>query len=115
MIGFWRKKGRRAKKVLLPPYGRVGSADHLVETTLQKPANYARMLASRAPRSKKLRVLGPAEAPIFMIRGRVRFRLLIKAERGVDIQAFIKAWLDPLPKPKGGLKLTIDIDPHSFM
>ncbi len=111
---FLRQEGEAREKGALPPYGRLAAIIVSSNETSQA-ANYARMLAGRAPRSSKLRVLGPAEAPIFMIRGRARFRLLIKAQRDVDIQAYIKQWLEPLPRPKGSLKLTIDIDPHSFM
>ena len=111
---FLLQEGEAREKGLLPPYGRLASIIVSSKQT-SEAANYARMLAGRAPRSSKLRVLGPAEAPIFMIRGRARFRLLIKAQREVDIQAYVKQWLEPLPRPTGSLKLTIDIDPHSFM
>ena len=111
---FLREEGEARQKGGLPPYGRL-AALIISSNNTTEAAGYARMLARSAPRSQKLRVLGPAEAPVFMIRGRARFRLLVKAERSVDIQAYIKAWLDPLPKPKGQMKLTIDIDPHSFM
>ncbi|MCF6198151.1 MAG: primosomal protein N' [Hyphomicrobiaceae bacterium] len=111
---FLKEEGEARQKGALPPYGRL-AALIISSNNSAEAAGYARILAQGAPRSAKLRVLGPAEAPIFMIRGRARFRLLIKAQREVDIQAFIKAWLAPLPKPKGQLKLTIDIDPHSFM
>ncbi len=111
---FLQQEGEAREKGALPPYGRL-AAIIVSSNQTSEAANYARMLAVSAPRSSKLRVLGPAEAPIFMIRGRARFRLLIKAQREVDIQAYIKQWLDPLPRPKGSLKLTIDIDPHSFM
>ena len=111
---FLKSEGEARKKGGLPPYGRL-AAIIISSNHTSQAASYARMIAQRAPRSSKLRVLGPAEAPIFMIRGRARYRLLIKAARDVDIQAYIRQWLDPLPRPKGGLRLTIDIDPHSFM
>ena len=111
---FLIQEGEARQKGALPPYGRL-AAIIVSSTQASEAASYARMLAGRAPLSSKLRVLGPAEAPLFIIRGRARFRLLLKAEREVDIQAYIKQWLDPLPRPKGSLKLTIDIDPHSFM
>ncbi|MCP4932682.1 MAG: primosomal protein N' [bacterium] len=111
---FLQQEGEAREKGALPPYGRL-AAIIVSSNQTSEAANYARMLAGRAPRSSKLRVLGPAEAPIFMIRGRARFRLLIKAEREVDMQAYVKQWLAPLPHPKSSLKLTIDIDPHSFM
>jgi primosomal protein N' (replication factor Y) len=60
-------------------------------------------------------VLGPAEAPLAVIRGRFRFRLLVKAAREADLQAYLRLWLSEAPKPKGDVRLTIDIDPYSFL
>ena len=60
-------------------------------------------------------VLGPAEAPLALIRGRHRFRLLVKTERSVDIQAYLRDWLARGPKPRGNLRVTVDVDPQSFL
>ena len=73
------------------------------------------MLATPAPRAGKIRVLGPAEAPLSVVRGRYRVRLLVKAAREADIQAYLRQWLDAVPPPKGSLRLTVDIDPYNFM
>ena len=98
----------------LPPFGRLAA---LIVTSkdASKAALFARELARCAPPSKLMRVLGPAEAPIFIIRKRARFRLLLKARRRADIQAYIRQWLSSAPKPRGDIRLTIDIDPHSFL
>jgi primosomal protein N' (replication factor Y) len=61
-----------------------------------------------------LSLLGPAEAPIAVIRGRHRFRLLVRAPRSSDLQGFLRAWLAAAPKAKGTLKLEVDVDPQSF-
>ena len=60
-------------------------------------------------------MLGPAEAPIAVVRGRHRWRLLVKAPRELDLQAYLRAWLATLPKPPSDLRLTVDIDPYSFL
>ena len=60
-------------------------------------------------------MLGPAEAPLAVIRGRHRWRLLVKAPREIDVQAYLRAWLSELPPLKGDLRLTVDIDPYSFL
>jgi primosomal protein N' (replication factor Y) len=60
-------------------------------------------------------VLGPAEAPLALIRGRYRFRLLIKTEREIDLQGYLRAWLARAPKPRGSVRAEIDIDPQSFL
>ena len=56
-----------------------------------------------------------ADAPLSLVRGRHRLRLLIKAPRGYDLSAYVREWLTEGPKPKGSLKLDIDIDPQSFL
>jgi primosomal protein N' (replication factor Y) len=60
-------------------------------------------------------VLGPAEAPLAVIRGRHRFRLLMKAAREANLQAYLRLWLGQVPKAKGDLRLSVDIDPYSFL
>ncbi len=66
------------------------------------------------PKDDDVRVLGPAEAPI-AVRGRHRFRLLVKAPRGFDLSAYLRAWLSQAPKPKGNVRLEVDVDPMSFL
>ena len=60
-------------------------------------------------------MLGPAEAPIAMVRGRHRLRLLVKSPRGFDLSAYLRDWLADAPAAKGCLKLEVDIDPQSFL
>ena len=43
-------------------------------------------------------VLGPAEAPLALMRGRHRFRLLVKTERAIDLQAYLQDLDRPLPE-----------------
>ena len=70
---------------------------------------------SPAPPAAKIQVLGPAEAPLSVIRGRYRFRLLVKASREADLQAYLRLWLSLVPKARGDVRLTVDIDPYSFL
>jgi primosomal protein N' (replication factor Y) (superfamily II helicase) len=51
---------------------------------------------------------------LHLVRGLYRWRFLIKARREVNIQLFILAWLDAI-KPKGSLRINVDIDPYSFL
>jgi primosomal protein N' (replication factor Y) (superfamily II helicase) len=60
-------------------------------------------------------LLGPAEAPIALIRGRYRFRLLIRGPRDNDLQGFIRSMLANAPKETGGIRTGVDIDPVSFL
>jgi primosomal protein N' (replication factor Y) len=60
-------------------------------------------------------VLGHAEEPLSIIRGRHRFRLLVQAPRNADLQGFLRAWLAAAPPPRAGIRIQVDIDPQSFL
>jgi len=111
---FYEREIAARRDAGLPPFGRLasllvsGSAREAVET-------YARAIALAAPAAAKIQVLGPAEAPLSVIRGRHRYRLLVKAAREADLQAYLRLWLGQVPKPKGDVRLTVDVDPYSFL
>ena len=81
--------------------------------TLDRPHRLG-FLAAASPLDEKVRVLGPAEAPLAFVRGRYRFRLLIKSPRQFDLSHYMRGWLANAPKTRGSLKLEVDIDPQSF-
>src|SRR6202167_1940684 len=97
-----------------PPFGRLAS---IVVSGPDKhdTESHARALARAAPSHDEVRILGPAEAPLALVRGRHRFRLLIKAPRNFDLSAYLRQWLATGPKKHGSIKLDIDIDPQSFL
>jgi primosomal protein N' (replication factor Y) len=96
-----------------PPFGRLAA---LIVSAADKHAAeaFGRALVAHAPTDEAVRVLGPAEAPIAVVRGRYRFRLLLKSARAFDLSGYVRSWLDAAPKPKGNLQLEVDIDPMSF-
>jgi len=97
-----------------PPFGRLTAL--IVSASSMPQANgYARVLASYAPKASKIRVLGPAEAPLSVIRGRHRVRLLVKAAKQADMQGYLRQWLAAAPRPKGSVRLMIDVDPYNFL
>jgi primosomal protein N' (replication factor Y) (superfamily II helicase) len=97
-----------------PPFGRLASLVVSGEDRHDAQA-FARVFARAAPPQETVRVLGPADAPLALVRGRHRLRLLVKAPRGFDLSAYLRAWLACAPKPKGSIKLDIDVDPQSFL
>ena len=111
---FLAREIRQRQSAQLPPFGRLAA---LVVSARDKELTqlFARDVAHRAPPAARIEVLGPAEAPLAVIRGRHRWRLLVKAPRELDLQAYLRAWLDALPKPPADLRLTVDIDPYSFL
>jgi primosomal protein N' (replication factor Y) len=99
---------------MLPPFGRLAA---LIVAARQKEIAeaYAREVVRRAPPTERIEVLGPAEAPLAVVRGRHRWRLLLKAPREVDVQDYVRQWLAQLPAVKGDVQLTVDIDPYNFL
>ena len=111
---FYAEERAERLRTGLPPFGRLAAL--IVSGEPNAGADtYARTLAQHAPPAEAIDVLGPAEAPIAMIRGRKRYRLLVKATRTADIQGYISRWLDDAPPPRGGVRVAIDIDPQTFM
>jgi primosomal protein N' (replication factor Y) len=74
----------------------------------------ARSLARVAPSGPGIHVLGPAPAPMAMLRGRHRRRFLLKCRRDIAPQHLIREWLSKVKLP-GTVRLQIDIDPYSFL
>ena len=97
-----------------PPFGRLAS---LVVSgpDRHEAQSFARALARAAPPLEDVRVLGPADAPLALVRGRHRLRLLVKAPRTFDLSAYLREWLSQAPKRHGSIKLEIDVDPQSFL
>jgi primosomal protein N' (replication factor Y) len=102
------------EKTHYPPFGRLASI--VVSGPDKHEAEaHARAMARAAPKAEEVRVFGPAEAPLALVRGRHRLRLLIRAPRGFDLSAYMREWLSAAPKAKGNIKLDIDVDPQSFL
>ncbi len=97
----------------LPPYARLGALI-ISAATAADAEGFARGMARVMPQASDVQVLGPAQAPISVIRGRHRWRFLVKAGRDVDIQAYLRLWLKDV-KVKGSVALQIDVDPYNFL
>ena len=100
----------------LPPFGRlvavIASGPNEAETL--RAASALARTARAEEKSLGFQVLGPAPAPLKLLRGRHRFRLLFKAPRGVRLQPHLRRWLESLDR-RTRAHLQVDIDPHSFM
>ncbi|HEX5079242.1 MAG TPA: primosomal protein N' [Geminicoccaceae bacterium] len=97
----------------MPPFGRLAA----VVVSGRDPEEvrvFASLLARDAPNGPGLRVLGPAPAPLAVLRGRHRQRLLAIAAPDVDLAAVLRPWLKGRRLP-GSLRLHIDVDPYSFL
>lgn len=96
-----------------PPFGRWAAI--IVSSEDEAEAREAaRAIGGARPSVPDVEILGPAPAPMALLRGRHRYRLLIIARRSVELQKILRAWLDPLRLPPG-IRVAIDIDPYSFV
>ncbi|AHA98881.1 primosome assembly protein PriA [Brucella ceti TE10759-12] len=111
---FYAREIEERERSNLPPFGRLAA---LIISADNRPdaENHARALRRCAPSSREISVLGPAEAPLALVRGRHRFRILVHGTKRADIQGFIRALLAAAPKEKGSIRVQVDIDPQSFL
>jgi len=111
---FYKNEIEQRERTHYPPFGRLAS---LVISANDRHAaeSYGRALVAHAPTDDAMRILGPAEAPIAVVRGRHRFRLLVKSSRAFDLSAYLRDWLGRAPKPRGNVRLEVDVDPMSFL
>jgi primosomal protein N' len=58
--------------------------------------------------------IGGSPAPLSMLRGHHHQRLLVHANRALDVQDVIREWLGPLEWPRG-VRVAVDVDPYSFL
>jgi primosomal protein N' (replication factor Y) len=78
---FYERETDERNRAMLPPFGRLASVI-VSAATRPEAETHARGLRAAAPTAPGIMVLGPAEAPLALIRGRYRFRLLVHGERG---------------------------------
>jgi primosomal protein N' (replication factor Y) (superfamily II helicase) len=114
---------RRAAR--LPPFGRMagivvsgpdkGETETHARVLAQTGLKLLREAENGESRWAGLSLLGPAEAPIALIRGRYRFRLLARGPREDDLQGFLRTLLATAPKERSGVRVGVDVDPVSFM
>jgi primosomal protein N' (replication factor Y) len=126
---FYREEAAARQRAGLPPFGRLAAlivsgsdrlsaetyARALVRVANELPVSPRWRLAYGLPSDSDLMLWGPAEAPLAVVRGRHRFRLLVKAPRQADLQGFLRALLAAAPPQRGGIRVAVDVDPQSFL
>ena len=96
-----------------PPFGRWAAI--IVSSEDEAEArNAARAIGGARPDLPDVMILGPAPAPMALLRGRYRYRLLINARRSAEVQRIIGDWLGRFAFPQG-VRVNVDIDPYSFV
>jgi primosomal protein N' (replication factor Y) len=111
--GFYAAETEARREAAMPPFGRLAaivvSAEHSDEAE-----EVARRIGHSAPEVEGMAVFGPAPAPLAMLRGRHRQRLLVHARRSLDVQDVIRDWLKGV-EWSARVRVSIDVDPYSFL
>ncbi len=98
----------------LPPFGRLAAV--IVSAANRAEAeSHARAMRKVVSVTHGVSILGPAEAPLAILRERHRFRLLVHAETSAQLHQWFRDWLNRCPIARGSVKVQVDIDPMSFV
>ncbi len=97
----------------MPPFGRL-AAIVISSEDKGEAEGVARRIAAAAPKVDEMAVYGPAPAPLAMLRGRHRQRLLVHAARKLDVQDVIRDWLGGV-EWGSKVRVAVDVDPYSFL
>ena len=113
MAEFMAREAAQRRPGHWPPYGRLAAVIVSADSAEQADV-LARDLGHAAPRGEGFSILGPAPAPLSILRGRHRRRLLLKARRDVAVQPILREWLGRVSVTRGA-RVDVDVDPVSFL
>ena len=97
----------------MPPFGRLAALIISGKNDLLT-LKVAKQLVRHAPVIQGIEFLGPVQAPLFQLRGKYRYRILIKSPRQTPLSNILKVWLDKFTPPSA-VNVRVDIDPYTFL
>jgi len=111
--GFYEAETESRRAAGAPPFARLAAIIVSSEDN-SEAMETARLIGHTAPKIDGFNVFGPAPAPLSMLRGRHRHRLLVHTQRSVDLQKIMRDWLEELEWPRA-VRVGVDVDPYSFV
>jgi primosomal protein N' (replication factor Y) len=111
--GFYAAETEARREAAMPPFGRLAAIVVSAEDASEADS-VARRIGHAAPNVEGMAVFGPAPAPLAMLRGRHRQRLLVHARRSLDVQDVIRDWLAEIDWSQK-VRVSVDVDPYSFL
>jgi primosomal protein N' (replication factor Y) len=111
--GFYAAETEARREAAMPPFGRLAAIVISAEDSAEAET-VARRIGQAAPQVDGMAVFGPAPAPLAMLRGRHRQRILVHAARSLDVQDVIRDWLGELDWGSK-VRVSVDVDPYSFL
>jgi primosomal protein N' (replication factor Y) len=110
---FVQAESESRREAGMPPFGRLAAIIVSAEDR-EEAEQTANRIGRKAPSVEGMAVYGPAPAPLSMLRGRHRFRLLVHARRSLDVQDVIRDWLGTA-EWSAKVRVAVDVDPYSFL
>lgn len=111
--GFLEVEAEERHNAKMPPFSRL-AALIMTGKDESQTKDVAMMIGRAAPRIEGVQIFGPAPAQMYRIRGQYRQRILIRAEKKLNVQKVIAEWLAALKIPSS-TRVVIDIDPQNFL
>jgi primosomal protein N' (replication factor Y) len=122
--GFVQSELAARQELGYPPFGRLvalrvdGPDGRAVERVAARLGQRARALVAdwrgSGPETPDLSVLGPAEAPIARIRGRVRWQLVLRGTDRRRLRQLVRLLLEA-DRPPPGVRVAVDVDPMTAL
>ena len=110
---FYAAETEARREAGAPPFGRWAAI--IVSSEDEAEAREAaRAIGGARPNLPDIAILGPAPAPLSLLRGRYRYRMLLNARRSAELQTVIREWLGAASWPQG-VRVSVDVDPYSFV
>lgn len=111
--GFYAAETAARRDANAPPFGRWAAI--ILSSEDEKEAREAAVrLGDVRPRLSDVQILGPAPAPLALLRGRYRYRFLVNAKRSANLQAVLRDWIGAVNFAPG-VRVGVDVDPYSFV
>jgi primosomal protein N' (replication factor Y) len=110
---FFRAELEARKQANMPPFSRLAAL--IIEGHKEEEVTaVAKQLSRLTTHNSQLITYGPAPAPLYMLRGKYRYRFLVKADRNINLPNYMRAWMAGVKAPRS-VRLKMDIDPMSFL
>ncbi len=110
---FLRVEAAEREQSHMPPFSRLAGII-VFGRDEQQVIDASKSLGMSAPQGQGIQTLGPVPAPFARLRGKYRYRLLVRADKNIDLQKMIGAWVHGIKTPST-VRIQIDIDPQSFL
>ncbi len=121
--GFAKEELKLRKELNYPPYCRLvrvvvsGGSEERVKEVVKSIAHEGLRLIKKNGKFSGISILGPAEAPLYLVRNRFRWHMFIKAPAPGQLQKFSHALLSFFLEKRRlkGTKMVVDTDPVDVM